>query len=96
MKDLENKLKLCYKFNKIIVSDSVFSMDGDIINLKGISMLGNKYNALTIIDDAHGFGVLGENGRGIIELTEEKLKPDILIATLSKAIGVEGGICRHL
>ncbi|EGY79853.1 8-amino-7-oxononanoate synthase [Peptoniphilus indolicus ATCC 29427] len=91
LKDLENKLKLCYKFNKIIVSDSVFSMDGDIINLKGISMLGNKYNALTIIDDAHGFGVLGENGRGIIELTEEKLKPDILIATLSKAIGVEGG-----
>ncbi|MDY2987616.1 MAG: aminotransferase class I/II-fold pyridoxal phosphate-dependent enzyme [Peptoniphilus sp.] len=91
LKDLENKLKLYYKFNKIIVSDSVFSMDGDIIDLKGIINLGNKYNAITIIDDAHGFGVLGENGRGIIELTEEKLKPDILIATLSKAIGVEGG-----
>lgn len=76
---------------KLIITDGVFSMDGDIAPLPGIVELAKKYDALVMVDDAHGEGVLGENGRGIADhfnLTEEV---DIEIGTLSKAFGVVGG-----
>ncbi|HOB54899.1 MAG TPA: glycine C-acetyltransferase [Defluviitoga tunisiensis] len=76
---------------KLIITDGVFSMDGDIAPLPGIVNLAKKYEALVMVDDAHGEGVLGENGRGVADhfnLTEEI---DIEIGTLSKAFGVVGG-----
>lgn len=91
MIDLENKLKEYSEEKKIIVSDGVFSMDADILKLDEFVNLGNKYKAISVVDDAHGFGVLGENGKGIIEHFNNEFYPDILIATLSKAIGSEGG-----
>lgn len=91
MKDLEDKLKLYKDRRKVIISDGVFSMDGDILNLPEFVELSDKYSATSIVDDAHGFGVIGEHGRGICENYNNKYHPDILIGTLSKAIGSEGG-----
>ncbi len=75
---------------KLIVTDGVFSMDGDIAPLKEILQLCELHDAWLIVDDAHGFGVLGKQGRGLVEhfpLRSERL---ILIGTLSKAAGVAG------
>ncbi|RAO98731.1 2-amino-3-ketobutyrate CoA ligase [Petrotoga sp. 9PW.55.5.1] len=94
LNSLEEKLKEAQKDNcrrKLIITDGVFSMDGDIAPLPGIVELAKKYEALVMIDDAHGEGVLGEGGRGIADhfnLTDEV---DIEIGTLSKAFGVVGG-----
>jgi len=74
----------------LIVTDTVFSMDGDIAPLKDIAALAEKYNALLMIDDAHGTGVLGKNGRGGLEhfgINGEKI---IQMGTLSKAFGCFG------
>lgn len=87
-KDLEEKLKKYPNRNKILVSDGVFSMDGDILPLDEFCRLGKKYQALTYVDDAHGFGVLGENGRGITEIY--KTYPDVILVTFSKALGASG------
>ena len=87
-KDLEEKLKKYPNRNKILVSDGVFSMDGDILPLDEFCRLGEKYKALTYVDDAHGFGILGENGRGITEIY--KTYPDVLLVTFSKALGASG------
>ncbi|SCI25987.1 8-amino-7-oxononanoate synthase [uncultured Clostridium sp.] len=89
VKDLENKIKALNPSNGIIVSDSVFSMDGDICNFDKIYEISKRYNLLTILDDAHATGVIGKTGRGSSEYF--KYKPDITIGTLSKAIGSEGG-----
>lgn len=77
--------------NKFVVTDSVFSMDGDIAPLKEIVRLCEKYNAVLIVDDAHGFGVLGETGAGCSEhfCLSEKQVP-VLMGTLGKAIGGYG------
>lgn len=87
-KDLEEKLKKYPNRNKILVSDGVFSMDGDILPLDEFCRLGEKYKALTYVDDAHGFGILGENGRGITEIY--KTYPDVMLVTFSKALGASG------
>lgn len=87
-KDLEEKLKKYPNKNKILVSDGVFSMDGDILPLNEFCRLGEKYNALTYVDDAHGFGVLGENGKGITEIFNTY--PDVMLVTFSKALGASG------
>lgn len=87
-KDLEEKLKKYPNKNKVLVSDGVFSMDGDILPLDEFCRLGEKYNALTYVDDAHGFGVLGENGKGITEIY--KTYPDAMLVTFSKALGASG------
>ena len=79
---------------KLIVTDGVFSMDGDLAPVKEILTIANEYDALLLIDDAHGFGVLGEQGHGILE--QENICSDriIYIGTLSKAAGVSGAfIC---
>lgn len=75
----------------LVVSDGVFSMDGDIASLPEIVKLAKKYGAITMVDDAHGEGVLGE-GRGIAHHFKLQGKLDIEVGTLSKAFGVLGGV----
>ncbi|MFA5542293.1 MAG: glycine C-acetyltransferase [Bacilli bacterium] len=75
----------------LIITDGVFSMDGDIADLKSIVKLAKKYDALTYVDDAHGSGVLGKNGRGTIDHLGLHGEVDFIVGTLSKAIGSIGG-----
>ncbi len=90
--DLEEKLKTYTDGRRrLIITDGVFSMDGDIAPLDKIVELGEKYNALVMVDDAHGEGVLGPNGRGIVAHFKLEGKVDIDIGTMSKAFGVMGG-----
>lgn len=91
MEDLEEKLKANPCEKGLIVTDGVFSMDGDVANVPGIINLARKYKVLTMVDDAHGTGVLGENGRGTSEYYGIEGLVDIYMGTLSKAIGSEGG-----
>ncbi|MBK5443565.1 MULTISPECIES: 8-amino-7-oxononanoate synthase [Peribacillus] len=90
--DLEMKLQINTRYRKrIIVTDGVFSMDGDIAPLPGIVELAKRYDALVMVDDAHATGVLGKDGRGTSEHFGLKGKIDIEMGTLSKAVGTEGG-----
>ncbi|RJP28848.1 MAG: 8-amino-7-oxononanoate synthase [Candidatus Omnitrophota bacterium] len=92
MKDLEGKLKKLKKIRKMIVTDGVFSMDGDIAPLPGIVELAKKYNSIVMVDDAHASGVLGKNGRGTAEhfgLDENDI--DITMGTFTKSFGGVGG-----
>lgn len=77
--------------NMLIITDGVFSMDGDIAPLPDIVELAEKYGAMTYVDDAHGSGVLGESGRGTVDHFGLHGRVDFTIGTLSKAIGVIGG-----
>ncbi|MFU8792885.1 MAG: glycine C-acetyltransferase [Acholeplasmataceae bacterium] len=93
MKDLERILKekrTSYD-QVLIITDGVFSMDGDIAKLPEIVKLAKAYNALTYVDDAHGSGVLGKNGRGTVDHFKLHGEVDVIVGTLSKAIGVVGG-----
>ncbi len=91
-KDLEKKLKSADpKVRKLIVTDGVFSMDGDIAPLDELQKTAEKYNTLLMVDDAHGEGVLGDHGRGIVDHFHLHGKVDIEVGTLSKAFGVVGG-----
>ena len=88
---LEQQLSVSGSPHKLIVSDAVFSMDGDIAPITDLVQLAEKYSAWLMLDDAHGFGVLGEQGRGSLEYCQ--LQPeqvDIYMATLGKAMGVSG------
>jgi 7-keto-8-aminopelargonate synthetase-like enzyme len=89
---LEKKLNQ-YPFErpKMIVTDGVFSMDGDIARLDLIVPLAKKHNALVMLDDAHAIGVVGANGRGTAEHYGLEGQVDITIATFSKALGTMGG-----
>lgn len=93
MADLEKVLKekRAQYENVLIITDGVFSMDGDIANLSGIVELAEKYNCLTYVDDAHSSGVLGESGRGTVDHFKLHGRVDIVMGTLSKAIGSVGG-----
>lgn len=76
---------------KLVLTDSVFSMDGDIAPLPAIAALCKNYQALLAVDDAHGFGVLGEHGMGALSLFGlQQSEVPILILTFGKAIGVSG------
>jgi glycine C-acetyltransferase len=77
--------------NVLIITDGVFSMDGDLAKLPEIVALAEKYGAMTYVDDAHGSGVLGESGRGTVDHFKLHGRVDFIIGTLSKAIGVVGG-----
>ena len=91
MQDLEQKIQAAAPAHGLIVSDAVFSMDGDIADLPGIVELGQRYGLLTMLDEAHATGVIGRTGRGICECFPSCRKPDLLMGTLSKALGSEGG-----
>ena len=103
MKELEGRLKDAVKLQKtqrsdggkrliLIVTDGVFSMDGDIAPMDKIVALAKKYNVITMVDDAHGEGVLGSHGRGIVDHFHLHGQVDIEVGTLSKALGVVGGV----
>lgn len=92
MTDLEEKLKAVQDKRLVcIVTDGVFSMDGDIAPLKEICDLADKYNALVMVDDAHGVGVLGDSGRGTPQYTDTTDRIDFLTGTFGKALGGAGG-----
>ncbi|MBM7693811.1 glycine C-acetyltransferase [Peribacillus deserti] len=92
MQDLERALQESKDFRKrLIVTDGVFSMDGNIAPLPKIVELAEKYDALIMVDDAHASGVLGQNGRGTVNHFGLDGRVHIQVGTLSKAIGVLGG-----
>ncbi|WP_173916438.1 glycine C-acetyltransferase [Halobacillus sp. Marseille-Q1614] len=92
MDSLEQALKESSDYRtKLIVTDGVFSMDGNIAPLPQIVELAEKYGALVMVDDAHASGVLGENGRGTVNHFGLDGRVHIQVGTLSKAIGVLGG-----
>jgi glycine C-acetyltransferase len=76
---------------KLLITDGVFSMDGDIGPLPGLCDLAEKYGAIMMVDDAHASGVLGRNGRGTVDHFKVHGRVDIQVGTLSKAIGALGG-----
>src|SRR5512133_1766963 len=76
---------------KLIITDGVFSMDGDIGPLPGLCEIAEKYGAIMMVDDAHASGVLGKNGRGTVDHFGVHGRVDIQVGTLSKAIGALGG-----
>lgn len=92
MEDLENQLKKCRPESiKLIVVDGVFSMEGDLPDLPKIVELKHKYNATIMVDEAHGIGVFGRNGRGVCDhfgLTDEV---DLIMGTFSKSLASIGG-----
>lgn len=92
MEDLERKLeKSDPNKGKLIVTDGVFSMSGDICKLPEIVRLAKKFNARVMVDDAHGLGVLGKNGRGTAEYFGLEDDVDIIMGTFSKSLASLGG-----
>ena len=77
--------------HKLVITDGVFSMDGDIGPVDKLARLAEKYGAIMMVDDAHASGVLGRNGRGSIDHFKMHGKLDVQVGTLSKAIGALGG-----
>jgi glycine C-acetyltransferase len=94
VKSLEEQIKanLSQYRRAMIITDGVFSMDGDIAPLPDIYEVAKKYDILLMVDDAHGEGVLGKGGRGIVDHFGLHGKVDVEIGTMSKAFGVVGGI----
>jgi glycine C-acetyltransferase len=90
MNDLAEKIKKQGK-NKFVITEGVFSMDGDVSSLKEITEISQKSNAITIVDDAHGDFVIGNDGRGTPEYFNVAKKIDLYISSLSKGLGSFGG-----
>jgi len=92
MADLEEKLAACDPDqNMLIVTDGVFSMKGTVADLPGIRRLAEQYGATTMLDDAHGTGVLGRTGRGTLEHFDMEGEFDLVCGTFSKSLGTTGG-----
>ena len=86
--DLEKQLKLAQNQRfRMIVTDGVFSMDGNVAPLREIVKLADKYNAIVMVDESHSAGVVGERGRGVTELYDLMGKVEIITGTLGKAFG---------
>lgn len=95
MEALEHTLQKCEKKNsaKLIITDGVFSMYGDIARLDKICELAEKYNAKVMVDDAHGLGIVGATGRGSAQVYNIGDKIDLHVGMLSKTAGALGGYC---
>jgi 8-amino-7-oxononanoate synthase len=92
MKDLAGKLERCApEAGKLIVVDGVFSMEGDLTKLPEIVELKNRHGARLLVDDAHGLGVFGENGRGTAEHFGLEHEVDLVMGTFSKSLATVGG-----
>jgi len=93
MDDLKSQLEEDKDFagRKLIVTDGVFSMDGDLANLPAIADLAEEYDCVSMVDDAHGEGVLGSHGRGIVDHFGLHGRITVEVGTLSKALGCVGG-----
>ncbi|NWG00505.1 MAG: pyridoxal phosphate-dependent aminotransferase family protein [Thermoanaerobaculaceae bacterium] len=92
MDDLERRLQMRDpKKGALIVVDGVFSMEGDIINLPRLTSLASQYGCRLMVDDAHGIGVLGENGRGTAEHFGLEEQVDLIMGTFSKSLASVGG-----
>jgi glycine C-acetyltransferase len=92
MTDLEEKLKAASKARrKLIFTDGIFSMEGDIAKLPDLAELARKYDAVLAVDDSHATGVLGKQGRGTAEHYDMVGKVDIITSTLGKALGGAAG-----
>jgi glycine C-acetyltransferase len=93
VKDCERILQEHASFpgKKLIITDGVFSMDGDLAPLPELCTLAEKYDCIMMVDDAHASGVMGRNGRGTVDHFECHGRVHIQVGTLSKAIGVMGG-----
>lgn len=92
MDDLENILKsLPYDAVKLIVVDGVFSMEGDLANLPAIVELKHKYNCSVMVDEAHGIGVFGRDGRGVCDYFGLSDEVDLIMGTFSKSLASIGG-----
>jgi len=93
LEDLESKLVACKEANRVpcIVFESVYSMDGDIGDIKGICDLADKYEAMTYIDEVHAVGLYGPTGAGKVEEMGLEGRIDFINGTLGKAYGVQGG-----
>jgi glycine C-acetyltransferase len=88
MEDLENQLQLAEEHRfRLIVTDGVFSMDGNVAPLDKIVALAEKYNAMVMVDESHSAGVVGKTGRGVTELYNITGKVEIITGTLGKAFG---------
>ncbi len=91
--DLRKKIAETIEYGRrIIISDGVFSMDGDIAPLPELYEVAQEHDILLMVDDAHGEGVLGRGGRGIVDHFDLHGKVDIEVGTMSKAFGVVGGM----
>ena len=90
MNDLNDKIKIKSK-RKFIITEGIFSMDGDFSNLNVISEISKKNNAITILDDAHGDFVMGSDGKGTADYFNVSKKIDVYISSLSKGLGSFGG-----
>ncbi len=91
--DLRRQIAETTEYNhRLIVSDGVFSMDGDIAPLPALVDIAEEHDILLMVDDAHGEGVLGKGGRGIVDHFDLHGRVDVEIGTMSKAFGVVGGI----
>lgn len=89
--DLERRLAASTASTKLIASDAVFSMDGDLARVAELYALADKYDAWLYLDDAHGFGVLGEHGRGVLAHCQCPFSPRVVyLATFGKAAAVAG------
>ncbi|MBI3283312.1 MAG: 8-amino-7-oxononanoate synthase [Burkholderiales bacterium] len=87
---LELMLQNCTLEKRVVVTDSVFSMDGNIADLPALLAICERYGAWLMVDDAHGFGVLGEHGRGVLEHFNLRSPNLVYMGTLGKAAGVGG------
>ena len=90
MSDLESKIKKT-KGRKFIISEGIFSMDGDSAKIKEITEISSKYDIITILDDAHGDFVFGKDGKGTANQCGASKKIDLYISSLSKGLGSFGG-----
>jgi glycine C-acetyltransferase len=91
-KSLERILKTRERKNALVVVEGIYSLDGDTAHLKEFVELCERYDAVLVVDDAHGTGTLGEHGKGILEAMDLKGKVPVVVSTFSKTFGGIGGL----